>query len=164
MQLAEIIPLLMVDDAESRSGRFAENELRRRQLAISLKKVSLLSTTDTKIEVIWNSIFSQSNDLDEYFLKKIGPPRNRMNNIRLAYDTEQVHSRTNSEDHLFDQNGRAPSPTITSFLSSTSTTIRMEGSVAVCTGRRSWSEEWAVLTGKYFAIPTPQTSKHLRYY
>ena len=40
--------------------------------------------------------------------------------------------------------------------------VRMEGAVAVCTGRRSWSEEWAVLNGRYFEIFMPQMAKHLR--
>lgn len=167
MQLAEHIPLLMMDDAESQCGRFSSTEIRRRQLALSLKKVSLLSQNDYKIESIWNSLFAQANDLDENFLKKVGTPRNRVHATKISsYDTTDYGTsmtRTNSEDHLFDQTNRSSSPTYTSFMPlSSSSTIRMEGSVAVCTGRRSWSEEWAVLTGQYFSIPTSRTSKHLR--
>lgn len=158
MQLAEYIPLLMMDDAESRCGRYSETELRRRQLAISLKKVSLLAQSDVKIENIWDSIFAQPNDLDENFLRKVGNPRNRTHGVR---GLEDLPTRTNSDDHLFDHH-RSHSPTLSSFLSSSPLTIKMEGSVAICTGRRSWSEEWAILTGKYFTILNPQTAKHLR--
>lgn len=159
MQLAQFIPLLMMDDAESRCGRFSETEIRRRQLAISLKKVSLLAQSDGKIESIWDSIFANPNDLDENFLRKVANPRNRTHGGR---GIEDLSARTNSEDHLFDQSGRSPSPTLHTFLSSSPLAVRMEGLVAVCTGRRSWSEEWAILTGKYFTIPNPQTAKHLR--
>jgi hypothetical protein len=172
MQLAEYIPLLMMDDAESQCGRFSSTEIRRRQLSLSLKKVSLLSQNDHKIESIWNSLFTQANDLDENFLKKVGAPKHRMNSSRFSSyetfdygstNTAMTMNRYNSDDHLFDQTNRSSSPTLTSLLSSSSSTsIRMEGSVAVCTGRRSWSEEWAILTGQYFSIPNPQTSKHLR--
>jgi hypothetical protein len=78
MQLAEYIPLLLMDDAESQCGRFSSTEIRRRQLALSLKKVSLLSQHDHKIESVWNSIFAKANDLDENFLKKVGTPKHRM--------------------------------------------------------------------------------------
>jgi hypothetical protein len=165
MQLAEYIPLLMMDDAESLCGRYSAIEIRRRQLALSLKKVSLLAQNDLKIESIWNTIFGQMNDLDDNFLKKIGHPKNRVHGTRVAYEIDPNTNlrRTNSDDYLFDQNNRSSSPTISAFLSSSSSsTIRMEGSVAVCTGRRSWSEEWAILTGKTFTIPSPQTAKHLR--
>jgi hypothetical protein len=167
MQLAEYIPLLMMDDAESLCGRYSTTEIRRRQLAISLKKVSLLAHNDLKIETIWKTIFSQPNDLDENFLKRLGSSKHRTSvyGSRVTYELDQNHTstRTNSEDYLFDQTNRSSSPTISSFLSSSSSsTIRMEGSVAVCTGRRSWSEEWAILTGKTFTIPSPQTAKHLR--
>jgi hypothetical protein len=168
MQLAELIPMLMVDDIESRSGRFSEVEKRRRQLALSLKKLHLLALKDPKIASVMRSIFSRSNDLDENFLKKTALPKQRTTGLKLAYEIE-TRNRQASEDQLFSSghNARSPSPNqsvyVSSFLSGPPISVRMEGSVAVCTGRRSWSEEWAVLTGKFFAIPSPATSKHLRY-
>lgn len=184
MQLAAVIPLLMVNDFEC-GPRLATAEIRRRQLALSLKRMTLIGKDDPKVASLLKSVFALPNDLDQNFLKRTGQPSNRM------YKHPELDSASTSQmnasnalaglDPISDTDlntlsisvrGSSPTPPVQSIYSLptfTSTApsipvsgVRMEGSVAVCTGRRSWSEEWAVLTAQNFTITSALTSKHHR--
>eukprot|EP00602_Paraphysomonas_sp_CaronLab_P012907 CAMPEP_0185039814 /NCGR_PEP_ID=MMETSP1103-20130426/37115_1 /TAXON_ID=36769 /ORGANISM="Paraphysomonas bandaiensis, Strain Caron Lab Isolate" /LENGTH=1342 /DNA_ID=CAMNT_0027578857 /DNA_START=175 /DNA_END=4203 /DNA_ORIENTATION=- len=186
MQLASVVPLLMLGDVEHSTTRLAPSELRRRQLALSLKKMLALSASDPKVAAVLGAIFSRPNELDNNFLRKAGAPRNRIprstnsldgsvDGVSLQMNDHSVSSTDAGEKVSVDVSARSVSPVqqmpvqsiyASPHLSSTGSTssvgVRMEGSVAVCTGRRSWSEEWAVLSSNHFSIPSPHMPKHLR--
>lgn len=187
MQLAAVMPLIMMSDFEC-GPRFAPSENRRRQIAISLKKMFIVGKNDAKVAGVLKSIFALSNDLDQNFLKRVGQPGNRMYKQSDHDKTEPqpvleaLERRQSSTDGLVDDEavatlslsmrGASPTPPVQSiyslsaFSSSAPGTpvsgVRMEGSVAFCTGRRSWSEEWAVLTTHNFTISSSLTTKHHR--
>jgi hypothetical protein len=128
MQLASSLPLLMLDDGNY-SPRLSESEKRRIQLVMSLKRLELMSKTNSKLQIALNSMFHTNNDLDDNFLRD-------HSNDRKTFQ-ERLGNKRNS--------------------------ILYESAVAICTGRRSWSEETLVLTETTLKIYNPQCPKHLRY-
>lgn len=181
MQLAAVIPLLMVNDFEC-GPRLAPNEIRRRQLALSLKRTFLVSKDEPKVAALLKSIFALPNDLDQNFLKRTGHPANRMyknldSEAPEALAAIEKRPSGGSTDQMdmttlsLSIRGASPTPPVQSIYSLSafstpmplpSSGMRMEGSVAVCTGRRSWSEEWAVLNTHTFSLTSSLTSKHHR--
>jgi hypothetical protein len=180
MQLAAVIPLLMVNDIEC-GPRLTPNEIRRRQLALSLKRTFVLSKDEPKVAALLKSIFALPNDLDQNFLKRMGQPSNRMfKHIEEGAEASMQAEKRPSEGATDDIDmttlslsirGASPTPPVQSIYSLSTFSaplpappsgVRMEGSVAVCTGRRSWSEEWAVLSTHTFSLTSSLTSKHHR--
>ena len=187
MQLAAVIPMIMMAEDGSEK-RLPESELRRRQIAKSMKRVEKQSHSNSKVAQILKKLLADENELDHYFLKKSAAaalksgasPEDRadIRSRRSLFSPSNLDSALdNFSSSIATQSGNRNSIRFTALRDTTNNVnstdtlssfsvdmkgVRMEGAVAVCTGRRSWSEEWAVLNGRYFEIFMPQMPSHLR--
>ena len=180
MQVAEHIPMLMMPEDGS-EGRLSEMELRRRQIATSIKTFMLRCNNQNsqKASNALHSLFKVKTELDDFFLRKTSPHSNERNVSNNELPAEVVPIRNRHSLSSIDAPSlftSMPSGAINQRKSSSETSsqkvsieiarslraVRMEGAVAVCTGRRSWSEEWMVLNGQFLEIFEPQAAGHLR--
>ena len=182
MQLANVIPMMMMKEDGSEK-RLPHAEQRRRQIMVSLRKMDLRSRSNPKVSQLLQKLFAEENELDNFFLKKsaqssakdttsqdtiaIGGERSvfsqskydgLLDNFTSAAPLQNVANRRYSISSYFRESNVSSPSMFTNDLKA----VRMEGAVAVCTGRRSWSEEWAVLNGRYLEIFMPQMPKHLQ--
>ena len=116
--------------------RISLREKRRRQLALSIKRLMTVAASYRSAWTLLSSLLLSSNELDHTF---------------LSTDTKKVPRRPLA---ILKQE-------ISRSLSSRKD-VRVEGHVCICTGRRSWIEEWAEVSSSGFVIPQPQSDRHQR--
>lgn len=132
MQISSVIPLVPDKDIKF-PPRTSSREHRRRQLAVSIKRLMSVASQLASAWALFSSLLLSSNELDQTFLNN---EMKRTPRLPIKIIKQEITRNLASKND-----------------------VSMRGHVCLCTGRRSWVEEWAEVSAKGFSVPQPQCDK-----